>query len=103
MYADKITDSMKIAIDETSRRRKVQEEYNKKHNITPKTIKKKVHELISNFDDKTLEKMQKTKKHDIIDIESIEKIEQEMKKAAKELSFERAMQLRDILFELKTK
>ena len=103
MYADKITDSMKIAIDETSRRRKVQEEYNKKHNITPKTIKKKVHELISNFDDKTLEKMQKTKKHDIIDIESIEKIEQEMKKAAKELDFERAMQLRDILFELKTK
>ena len=103
MYADKITDSMKIAIDETSRRRKVQEEYNKKHNITPKTIKKEVHELISNFDDKTLEKMQKTKKHDIIDIESIEKIEQEMKKAAKELDFERAMQLRDILFELKTK
>ena len=103
MYADKITDSMKIAIDETSRRRKVQEEYNKKHNITPKTIKKEVHELISNFDDKTLEKMQKTKKHDIIDIESIEQIEQEMKKAAKELDFERAMQLRDILFELKTK
>lgn len=103
MYADKITDSMKIAIDETSRRRKVQEEYNKKHNITPKTIKKEVHELISNFDDKTLEKMQKTKKHDIIDIKSIEKIEQEMKKAAKELDFERAMQLRDILFELKTK
>ena len=103
MYADKITDSMKIAIDETSRRRKVQEEYNKKHNITPKTIKKEVHELISNFDDKTLEKIQKTKKHDIIDIESIEKIEQEMKKAAKELDFERAMQLRDILFELKTK
>ena len=103
MYADKITDSMKIAIDETSRRRKVQEEYNKKHNITPKTIKKEVHELISNFDDKTLEKMKKTKKHDIIDIESIEKIEQEMKKAAKELDFERAMQLRDILFELKTK
>lgn len=103
MYADKITDSMKIAIDETSRRRKVQEEYNKKHNITPKTIKKEVHELISNFDDKTLEKIQKTKKHDIIGIESIEKIEQEMKKAAKELDFERAMQLRDILFELKTK
>ena len=106
MYADTITDSMKKAIDETERRRTIQEKYNKEHNITPKTIKKEIRELISNSDDKELEKIEKTRKSDIIDISNIidpEHIEQEMRKAAKELDFERAMQLRDILFELKTK
>jgi len=103
MYADKITDSMNVAIKETSRRRKIQEEYNKEHNIIPKTIKKEIRELISNVDEKEIEKLPKTKKHDIINIENIDKIEEEMKKAAKELDFERAMELRDILFELKTK
>ena len=106
MYADTITDSMQKAIDETSRRRTIQEAYNKEHNITPKTITKEIRELISNSDDKAIEKLEKSKKSDIIDISSIvdpEHIEQEMKKAAKELDFERAMELRDILFELKTK
>ena len=106
MYADTITDSMQNAIDETSRRRTIQEAYNKEHNITPKTITKEIRELISNSDDKAIEKLEKSKKSDIIDISSIvdpEHIEQEMKKAAKELDFERAMELRDILFELKTK
>ena len=106
MYADNMTDSMKKAINETSRRRNIQEKYNKEHNITPKTIKKEIRELISNSDDKEIEKIEKTRKSDIMDISNIidpEHIEQEMRKAAKELDFERAMQLRDRLFELKTK
>ena len=103
MYADRITESMQKAIEETQRRRKIQEEYNKKHNITPKTITKEIREVISNNDEKELKKLEKTKKNDIIDMKSIENIEEEMKKAAKELDFERAMELRDILFEIKTK
>ena len=103
MYADKITDSMKVAIDETKRRRTIQEEYNKKHHITPKTVHKEIRELISNVDEKELEKIEKPKKSAIIDNKDISKIEEEMKKAAKELDFERAMELRDILFEIKTK
>ena len=98
MYADRITESMQKAIEETQRRRKIQEEYNKKHNITPKTITKEIREVISNNDEKELKKLEKTKKNDIIDMKSIENIEEEMKKAAKELDFERAMELRDILF-----
>ena len=103
MYADNITDSMKKAIDETSRRRKLQEEYNKENNIIPKTIIKEIGEVISNEDEKELEKIEKEQKTDIINIESIEKIEEEMKKAAKNLDFERAMELRDVLLELKMK
>ena len=106
MYADTITDSMQKAIDETARRRKIQEEYNKEHNIIPKTIAKEIRELISNSDEENLEKIEKSKKDDIINIDSIaslDAIEEEMRKAAKELDFERAMELRDILFELKSK
>ena len=103
MYADKITDSMKTAIEETKRRRTIQEAYNKKHHITPKTVHKEIRELISNNLEKELEKITKPKKSAIIDNKDIEKIEEEMKKAAKELDFERAMELRDILFEIKTK
>ncbi len=100
MYADKITDSMQEAIKETSRRRSIQEQYNKEHGITPKTIKKEIRELISNTKDETYEK---TKKDDIIENVDLEKLEQEMRKAANDLDFERAMQLRDIIFELKLK
>lgn len=101
MYADTITDSMKTAIEETARRRKIQEEYNKKHNIIPKTIIKNIPDVISNQEEeKTLRKLEKNEKPDIIDID---KLEEEMKKAASNLEFERAMELRDILFELKTK
>ena len=106
MYADHITDSMQKAIDETARRREIQEAYNKEHNIVPKTIIKEIRELISNSDDEAIEKLEKSKKSDIIDISNIvnpKHIEEEMRKAAKELDFERAMELRDILFELKTK
>ena len=100
MYADTITDSMKLAMEETKRRRSIQEEYNKKHNIVPKTIIKEIRDNISNVDKTNLEK---NSKNDIISVESIEDIEKEMKEAAKKLDFERAMELRDILFELKSK
>ena len=103
MYADRITDSMKTAIEETKRRRQIQEEYNKKHGIIPKTIIKDIKSVITNEDEKELEKIAKTKKSDIINIESVEKLEEEMKQAAKNLDFERAMELRDILLELKIK
>ena len=103
MYADRLTDSMKIAIEETKRRRQIQEEYNKKHGIIPKTIIKDIKSVITNEDEKELEKIAKTKKSDIINIESVEKLEEEMKQAAKNLDFERAMELRDILLELKIK
>ena len=97
MYADKITDSMKIAIDETARRRKIQEEYNRIHNIVPTTIVKKITDTISNTDDSPKES--KIKKEAT---PSIEVLEKEMKEAAKNLDFERAMELRDIIFELKS-
>ena len=99
MYADKMTDSMKAAIEETTRRRKIQEEYNKKYNITPMTIKKEIREVISNVDTKENKKAKPTKK----ELEkTIETLEQEMREAAKNLDFERAMELRDILFEMKS-
>ena len=97
MYADKITDSMKIAIDETARRRKIQEEYNRIHNIVPTTIVKKITDTISNTDDSPKES--KIKKEAT---PSIEVLEKDMKEAAKNLDFERAMELRDIIFELKS-
>ena len=98
MYADTISDSMEEAITETKRRRQIQEEYNKIHNITPKTIIKEIRETISNNNEaanKPKEKMNKKDKKELI-----ANIEKEMKKAASELDFERAMELRDILFEL---
>ncbi len=100
MYADKITDSMQMAIDETARRRAIQEEYNRIHNITPTTIKKDIHEVVSNIDETKKEKKTKVSKKEQQKI--VEKIEQEMKEAAKNLDFERAMELRDILFEMKS-
>lgn len=99
MYADKISDAMKVAIEETARRRKIQEEYNKLHGITPKTIVKEIREVITNNIEpleKTPEKMSKKDKNKLI-----QAIEEEMKEAAKNLDFERAMELRDALFELK--
>ena len=103
MYADTITDSMKYAIDETARRRKIQEEYNKEHGIIPKTIIKEIRDLISNIDEEGNSRdKSKAKKMSKLDRErNIEILEQEMKDAAKHLDFERAMELRDIIFELK--
>ncbi|MDD5887988.1 MAG: excinuclease ABC subunit UvrB [bacterium] len=100
MYADKITDSMQEAIDETTRRRYLQNKYNEEHGITPKTIVKEIREVISNVDSTSSTKKAKkpTKKEQAM---LIDNIEQEMREAAKNLDFERAMELRDILFELK--
>ena len=100
MYGDKVTDSMKAAIDETARRRKIQEEYNKEHNITPKTIIKDIREVISNTDFESKEKDKKLSKKEIA--YNMDIIEQEMREAARNLDFERAMELRDILFEMKS-
>ena len=100
MYGDKITDSMQEAIEETARRRKIQEAYNKEHNIVPKTIIKDIREVISNTDQEGKKKERKMSKKEIA--LTIERIEQEMREAAKNLDFERAMELRDILFEMKT-
>ena len=102
MYGDTMSDSMAEAISETVRRRKIQNEYNIKHGIEPKTIIKEIREVVSNeveekTDKKPVEKMSKKEKADIMI-----KIENEMKAAAKNLDFERAMELRDILFEMKS-
>ncbi len=99
MYADKMTDSMNFAIKETSRRREIQEEYNRVHNITPTTVKKEIRDVISNSVDEkvTAKKISKQEKAAIIDT-----IEMEMREAAKNLDFERAMELRDILLEMKS-
>ncbi len=97
MYADKYTDSMKAAIEETNERRKIQEKYNKEHNIIPKTINKEIRDLISNVEEEVLAPKE------INDTINIDKLEEEMHEAAKNLDFERAMELRDILFELKSK
>ena len=99
LYGDKITDSMKEAIKETERRRKIQENYNKENNITPKTIIKEIREVITNVDEKKEKKKKMTKKE--LELE-MDKIEQEMREAARNLDFERAMELRDILFEIKS-
>ena len=98
MYADIISDSMKHAIDETERRRVIQMEYNSKHNITPKTIIKAIPEVISIK--KQLEDVKKplTKKEMQA---SIKELERKMYEAAKVLDFERAMELRDIILEMK--
>ena len=101
MYADRISESMEIAISETQRRRKIQEEYNKKHNIIPKTITKEIRELISN----EMEILDIEKKKNVYSKKErqrlIEQMEKEMMEAASKLEFERATELRDILFELK--
>ncbi|QCX34459.1 excinuclease ABC subunit UvrB [Caloramator sp. E03] len=99
MYADSVTDSMKKAIDETNRRRKIQMEYNIKNNITPKTIIKPVHDVIE------ATKVAEDRAEYIESVESLEKLleslEKEMKQAAKNLEFEKAAQIRDKIIELK--
>lgn len=107
MYADKITDSMNYAITETNRRRKIQEEYNIKNNIIPKTIYKDISDSIvvsqieqieeTSLDMKNLKNISKLEKQNIIT-----KLEKEMKEKAKELKFEEAMALRDLILEIKS-
>ena len=98
MYADSYSEAMNIAIEETNRRREIQNNYNIEHNIIPKTITKDIKEVISNQVEIKDKKKKMSKKDTLI---YIEKIEEEMRNAAKNLDFEKAMELRDILFELK--
>ncbi len=100
MYADSISSAMNMAIKETQRRRKIQEEYNQKHGIVPKTIVKEIHELITN--NKTIEENKPEKLSKSEKMKLMVNLENEMKLAAKNLDFERAMELRDALFELKS-
>ena len=100
MYADHYTDSMNEAIEETKRRREIQEAYNKEHGIVPKTIIKEIRDLISNIDDRSDDKKEVKMSKKEKEARMIE-IENEMRKAASILDFERAMELRDILLEMK--
>jgi excinuclease ABC subunit B len=105
MYADVITDSMRRAIDETLRRRELQETYNKEHGITPKTIKKAVRDLISISKEvaktqKKLEKDMESMSREELE-ELIGKVQKQMKAAAADLNFEMAADLRDQMIELK--
>ena len=100
MFADTISEAMQIAITETNRRRKIQEEYNRVHNIIPKTIEKEIRDVVSNeleVKEKKKEKMSKKEKMDLID-----RLNREMREAAKKLDFEKAMELRDAIFELES-
>ena len=101
MYADTISQAMDETIKETNRRRNIQEKYNEEHNITPKTIIKEIREVVSNEikDDGGKEKTKMSKKDKALLMQSIET---QMNEAAKNLDFERAMELRDILFEMKS-
>ena len=101
MYADTISQAMDETIKETNRRRHIQEEYNKEHHITPKTIIKEIREVVSNEikDDSGKEKTKMSQTDKALLMQSIET---QMNEAAKNLDFERAMELRDILFEMKS-
>ena len=105
MYADKITESMQLAIDETQRRREIQMRYNEKHGITPKTIQKSVRDLISISKKVAAEEMRLEKDPESMSQKELEKLiadlTKQMKKAAAELNFEAAAELRDKLVELK--
>ena len=106
MYADNMTDSMQTTIDETERRREIQQAFNEEHNITPKTIKKAVPDLISiaKVDNEDGEGLTEEKIKNLSQAERremIETMEFEMKQAAKNLEFEKAAQLRDVVMEIK--
>ena len=105
MYADKITDSMRVAIDETARRRKLQQEYNDRNGITPQTIKKSVRELIAISKKVAAEEIKDSKDPESMSRKELEKYiadtQKKMKKAAAELNFEAAAEYRDRLIMLK--
>ena len=105
MYADKITDSMRVAIEETNRRRKLQEAYNEAHGITPQTIKKSVRDLIAISKKVAVDEMKFAKEPESMSKKELEKtiadIQKKMQKAAAELNFEVAMEYRDKMISLK--
>ena len=107
MYADQITDSMQSAIDETNRRRSIQEKYNEEHHITPQSIKKAVRDLISISKVIAKEELRFEKDPESMNRKELEKliagVEKQMKKAAADLNFEAAAELRDKMVELKVK
>lgn len=105
MYADQITEAMRVAIEETKRRRKIQEAFNKAHGIKPKTIVKPIHDVIQatqvieeqeEYGTGVVEKLSRKERQRLI-----KQLEKEMKQAARELNFERAAELRDAILELK--
>ena len=96
LYADTMSEAMIKAIKETERRRNIQEDYNKKYNIVPKTIIKEIRDLITNEVEVEQEKLSRKDKELLMN-----NIEREMKEAAKRFDFEKAIELRDILFEMK--
>lgn len=103
MYADRITDSMQYTLDETKRRRDIQDTYNKEHGITPKTIIKEIRDVIAGKETKELARRVRTKQtKDIKDVQEVlDRLDKEMREAAAILDFERAAQLRDIIMEIK--
>jgi excinuclease ABC subunit B len=108
MYADKMTNSMEVAIDETKRRRTIQKAHNEKYGLTPTTIQKAIPELIQATyaaeEEETYDVIEKAPKQKLSRKERekvIERMESEMKQAAKDLDFERAAELRDVIIELK--
>ena len=105
MYGDSVTDSMRVAIDETMRRREIQERYNEEHGITPQTIKKAVRDLISISKEVAKEEKKLEKDPESMSRSELEKliseVQKQMKKAAAELDFETAAQLRDQMISLK--
>lgn len=107
MYADQMTDSMRVAIDETNRRRAIQKKYNEEHGITPQTIKKAVQDLISISKVIAAEEMKFEKDPESMSKEEltklVAKVEKQMRKAAADLNFEAAAELRDQMVELKKK
>lgn len=99
MYADELTESMEKAISETNRRRKLQEEYNKKHNITPTTINKGVREIIKATVMENVNSKYNIEKGETVS-EIINKLTDEMLKHAEKMEFEQAAELRDKIKEL---
>ena len=102
MYGDVITDSMRNAIDETMRRRKIQNDYNMENGIVPRTIIKEIRPPIHNTDDEISDIIKSSKKATRSELQkTIKDLEKQMKQAAKNFDFERAAELRDIIFEMK--
>lgn len=101
MYADQITRSMRVAIDETNRRRAIQEAYNEKHGITPQTIRKKIYEVpeATKVAEKKAAYGSKMPAEELAEL--LKSLEQEMRLAAKDMDFERAAEIRDAIIELK--
>lgn len=97
MYANRITDSMQKALDETERRRIIQKAYNEEHGITPTTIKKAIHEVVSAGNTDVVEEVE-----EVIDTRTIAELEDDMKEAARMLDFETAAAIRDKILALKT-